>query len=144
MIPSVYINLEDDVAKVVARIKKTPGGELVLVCPKRCQLFPDSINLRLLKKQTDLLKKQIFILTMDERGQVFAKEAGFALKFLPKAKPKAGVSDINLLAKPVQPKEEPTGGLVEKVKSVRSFESNLVSKKSEEEKSHIKITDQFF
>jgi hypothetical protein len=94
MIPSIYINLEDDVPKVIARIKKEKNSSLVLVCPKRCFLFNDSINLRLLKKQTDLLGKEVFILTMDERGQMYAKEAGFSLKFLPQAKKSNGFSDV--------------------------------------------------
>ncbi len=96
---SVYLNLEDDVARVVARIKKIRGDKAVLVCPKRCQLFSDSINLRLLKKQTDLLGKEIFVLTMDEKGQMFAKEAGFQLKFLPKAIKGKSISDIQFSGK---------------------------------------------
>ena len=67
---------------------------MVLVCPKRCFLFNDSINLRLLKKQTDLIKKTVHILTMDERGQTYAKEAGFNLKFLPKVSKVSSMSDI--------------------------------------------------
>ena len=93
-IPSIYINLEDDVSKVVQRIQKEKAASLVLVCPKRCLLFSDSINLRLLKKQTELLGKEVFILTMDERGQLYAKEAGFPLKFLPKSNVQGGLSDI--------------------------------------------------
>ena len=107
-IPSIYINLEDDVSKVFARIKRTKSDSVVLVCPKRCFLFSDSINLRLLKKQVDLLKKEVFILTMDERGQMYAKEAGFSLKFLPKTVKNNGVSDIGHRSK------EPAGMLKEK------------------------------
>ncbi len=101
MIPSIYINLEDDVAKIVARIKKEKASELVLVCPKRCFLFNDSINLRLLKKQVDMLSKKVFILTMDERGQTYAKEAGFELKHLPKTSSSNRFSDIGTRPKPV-------------------------------------------
>src|SRR3989338_4765392 len=133
MLPSVYINLEDDVAKVAARIKKEKAGSLVLVCPKRCQLFSDSINLRLLKKQADLLNKEIFILTMDERGQLYAKEAGFQLKFLPKSQSKAGFSDISARPKPSGLLEEHhEGGFKETVKTVTNFVSGLVSKRKEE------------
>lgn len=94
LIPSIYINLEDDVAKIAARLKREKSGECVLVCPKRCLLFSDSINLRLLKKQADLLGKKVAILTMDERGQAYAKEAGFQLKFLPKPGQNPGRLDI--------------------------------------------------
>ncbi len=107
MVPSIYINLEDDVAKITARIKKQKADKLVLVCPKRCFLFNDSINLRLLKKQVDLLKKEVYILTMDERGQMYAKEAGFQLKFLPKQVTSKGISDVKVAAKPekIQPQK---------------------------------------
>lgn len=95
-IPSVYINLEDDVSKIIIRLKHQSSKQVVLVCPKRCFLFNDSINLRLLKKQVDLLGKEVFILTMDERGQLYAKEAGFELKHLPKAASSKAFSDIRL------------------------------------------------
>ncbi len=105
--PSIYLNLEDDVSKIVQRIKREKASSVVLVCPKRCFLFNDSINLRLLKKQTDLLEKEVYILTMDELGQMYAKEAGFRLKFLPKVMGQAGVSDIRRAAPPMEVKELP-------------------------------------
>ena len=71
-IPSIYINLEDDVSKIIIRLKAPKLPQMVLVCPKRCFLFSDGINLKLLKKQTDALGKEIFILTMDEKGQGFS------------------------------------------------------------------------
>ena len=95
-IPSVYINLEDDVSKVATRLKHNQAAQVILVCPKRCFLFSDSINLKLLKKQVDLLGKEVFILTMDERGQAYAKEAGFKLKFLPKSGGSQAFSDVKL------------------------------------------------
>ncbi len=98
---TIYLNLEDDVSKIVARIKRVSADSVVLVCPKRCFLFSDSINLRLLKKQTDLLGKQIAILTMDERGQMYAKEAGFALKYLSQPGKGSRLSDIQ--SKPESP-----------------------------------------
>lgn len=98
-IPSIYINLEDDVSKIVERLKHGFSKQLVLVCPKRSFLFSDSINLRLLKKQTDQLGKEIFILTMDEKGQLYAREAGFNLKFLPKAGSNQSFSDVKFSQK---------------------------------------------
>ncbi len=135
MIPSVYLNLEDDVTKIVARIKKVRGNELVLVCPKRCLLFSDSINLKLLKKQCDLLGKKIDILTMDERGQAFAKEVGFDLKFLPKGKPKqAGVSDIQInRASSELPDVATDSSLLKTVKNVTNFVTGLVGKSEDKD-----------
>jgi hypothetical protein len=101
-IPSIYINLEDDVQEIAARLKRTTAKQMVLVCPKRCFLFSDSENLVVLKKQADLLDKEVFILTMDERGQQYAKEAGFGLKFLPKVPNAKSISDIRPLPKKPQ------------------------------------------
>src|ERR1035438_9385080 len=107
-LPSVYINLEDDVSKVLDRLRRHSSAQVVLVCPKRCLLFSDSINLRLLKKQADLIGKEVFILTMDERGQTYAKEAGFALKFLPKVSAGAvSVSDVRPMQRPEPLKQPP-------------------------------------
>jgi hypothetical protein len=94
MIKTLYLNLEDDIPKITSKLKREASPEVVLVFPRKSFLFSDSINLRLLKKQTDLLGKKIYILTMDEVGQMYAKEAGFQLKFLPKSGGVRGVADI--------------------------------------------------
>lgn len=120
MIKTLYLNLEDDITKITARLKKEASSELVLVFPKKSFLFADSINLRLLKKQADILGKKLSILTMDEMGQMYAKEAGFDLKFLPKRivnknfsdiRPGIEFSHVTSQAGPVEAFEEP---LVEK------------------------------
>lgn len=91
---TIYLNLDDDVAKIIAKIKAEKSSEVVLVMPKHSFIFSDSINLRLLKKQVDLLRKRVSVLTMDEKGQMFAEEAGFELKFLPKTLRTSSVADI--------------------------------------------------
>lgn len=136
-IPSVYINLEDDVSKIVTRIKHQTAKQLVLVCPKRCFLFNDSINLRLLKKQADILGKEIFILTMDEKGQLYAKEAGFELKFLPKSHAATSFSDIKVSKKIIPPAElkpvevkEP-GVLEETVEEIKHIAKKIIPEKND-------------
>jgi len=91
---TIYLNLEDDVAKTVAKIKAYKGEEVVLVIPKDSYLLGDSINLRLLKKQVDLLSTKVSVLTMDVTGKMYAREAGFPLKRLPKVAPSKSFSDI--------------------------------------------------
>lgn len=91
---TIYLNLEDDVARIVAKVKALKGEDAVLVIPKDAYVLADSINLRLLKKQTDMLGSKVSILTMDETGQIYAREAGFALKNLPKISRSNTFSDI--------------------------------------------------
>ena len=101
MTKTIYLNLEDDVAKIIAKLKREVGEELVLVFPKKSFIFSDSINLRLLKKQIDMLGKKVFILTMDERGQGYAQEAGFELKQMPKTSRSKAMSDIRQRIAPI-------------------------------------------
>jgi hypothetical protein len=99
MTKSIYVNLEDDIAKIGARLKKESADEVILVIPKKSQIFSDSINLRLLKKQADVLGKTVSIMTMDEIGQMYAKEAGLDLRFLPHTETAKGPSDIRRLVR---------------------------------------------
>ncbi len=101
-IPSIYINLEDDVSKITTRLARQTAKQAVLVCPKKCFLFSDPLNLKLLKEQTDLLGKELFVLTMDEKGQQYAEEAGFQLKFLPKVNSAKTFSDVKVPKRPAQ------------------------------------------
>jgi hypothetical protein len=79
---TIYLHPEDDIAKIAQRLQEIIEPEVLLVFPKKSYLFSDSINLRLLKKQVDILKKKVFIFTMDETGQQYSKDAGFELKQL--------------------------------------------------------------
>ncbi len=52
------------------------------------------------------MHKKISVLTMDEKGQMYAQEAGFDLKSLPKTSKSKGVSDIGFI-KHISPQNEP-------------------------------------
>lgn len=101
MTKTIYLNLEDDVTKVTNKLKREKATDVVLVFPKQSFIFADSINLKLLKKQLDMLGKNISILTMDERGRTYAEEAGFILKTMPRAVRSKSLSDIRPRTAPV-------------------------------------------
>lgn len=116
---TIYLNLEDDIAKTVTKIKAYKGEEMVLVIPKDSYLLGDSINLRLLKKQVDLLKAKVYILTMDPTGQMYAREAGFGLKRLPKVGKSNNFSDIR--------RSSPPAAVVEPVRRVAPSKPKAVT-----------------
>ncbi|MEZ4180490.1 MAG: hypothetical protein R3B41_03215 [Candidatus Doudnabacteria bacterium] len=100
MIKTLYLNIEDDVAQIVTKVKAQRSSKIVLVIPKSSYLFADAINLKLLKKQTDLLEKSIVILTLDSAGQDYAKAAGFALKDIPQSKRRStNLSDVTVVSR---------------------------------------------
>lgn len=99
MFKTVYCTIEDDVKTITARLKAEPVAEFVLVFPKRSYLFSDPLNLKLLKKQLDILKKQARIMTMDERGQQAAAAAGFMLEPVPVRRPRGSAGDMAVRSK---------------------------------------------
>ena len=125
---TIYLNIEDDLPKITAKLKRELAVEIVLVFPRQSFLFSDQINLMLLKKQVDLLAKRVAILTMDEQGQNYARQAGFELKSMPSGRRLSRSVDINpghsksgerLVVRQVQP-------LIKRKKIVKSV---LVDKK---------------
>lgn len=93
-IKTIYFNIEDDVKSVVARLRQEAGKDFVLVFPRRCYLFSDAVNLKLLKKQLGILKKTASVMTMDERGQAAAVDAGFGLVAVPHRQFGRNMSDV--------------------------------------------------
>ncbi len=91
---TIYFNIEDDVKSIVARLRQEPGKDFVLVFPRRCYLFSDAVNLKLLKKQLGILKKDASVMTMDERGQEAAADAGFHLVSVPHRQAGHNMSDV--------------------------------------------------
>ncbi|GAC1414214.1 MAG: hypothetical protein NVSMB66_7250 [Candidatus Doudnabacteria bacterium] len=75
----LYLKIDDDVARTVAKISRARSADLTLVFPKGAMVLSNVINLKLLKKQIDLLDKKVTILTNDQSGQRRALEAGFDL-----------------------------------------------------------------
>lgn len=94
MFKTVYCTIEDDVKTIAARLKTEPVSDFVLVFPKRSYIFSDPLNLKMLKKQLDILKKQARIMTMDERGQQAAVAAGFVLEPVPVRQPRGTAGDM--------------------------------------------------
>lgn len=94
MVKTLYFNIEDDVKSIVARLRAEGEQDFVLVFPRRSYLFSDPLNVKMLKKQLDILRKTASIMTMDERGQAASVEAGFTLREIPTRKARTGMGDI--------------------------------------------------
>jgi|SRR5579872_459479 len=77
---NIFLNIDDDVSKAVLRVTKERSVDLTLVLPKNSWLLSSSVNLKLLKKQTDLLGKKIGIVTRDERGRKYAAANGIEVR----------------------------------------------------------------
>lgn len=103
MAKTLYFNIEDDVKSIVARLRAEAEQDFVLVFPRRSYLFSDPLNVKMLKKQLDILRKTASIMTMDERGQAASAEAGFSLREIPTRKSRSGMGDIAVRSRRAAP-----------------------------------------
>jgi len=111
MARNVFLNIDDDVSKATVRLKKEKSADVVLVLPKGSLLLANPANLKALKKQADLLAKKVAIMTRDEKGRLYAREAGFGIQELDYLNRKtAGMNDVAPKTRrkqiPVQPKSD--------------------------------------
>lgn len=75
-----YVDPDDEVPAFVSRMNSTEASFVVFVVPQRALLFASAITLRLLKKESDRLEKDIVLISQDEQGIDMAKRAGFMVR----------------------------------------------------------------
>jgi hypothetical protein len=73
----ITINSTEGAAAVISKVLEAPDKEITLYLPKDSSFFADIENLKLLKKQTELLDKTVTIVSPDDNGRRKAQEAGF-------------------------------------------------------------------
>ena len=71
-----YIDIDEEITSIIERLKKTKAKEIIIVVPKRALLIQSIINLKLLKKEADKLKREIIIVTQDKLGKMLVEKAG--------------------------------------------------------------------
>ena len=75
-----YIDIDEEITSIVDRLRKSKSHEVVIVVPKRAILIQSIVNLKLLKKEADDLKKEIIIVTQDKFGKMIIEKAGIAVE----------------------------------------------------------------
>ncbi len=78
-----YIDADEEITSVVDRLKKSKASENFFVVPKRALVLQSAVNLKLLKKEAEQLKKEIIFVTQDQPGKILARKAGISLGSLP-------------------------------------------------------------
>jgi len=71
-----YIDIDEEITSIIERLRKTKAKEIIIVVPKRALLIQSIINLKLLKKESDKLRKEIIIVTQDKLGKLLVEKAG--------------------------------------------------------------------
>lgn len=77
---TLYLDLDDEITSVIDRIAAVEGADVTLVVPKGAVVVQSIVNLKLLKRSAERLKKSVILVTRDETGQLLAHKAGFTVK----------------------------------------------------------------
>ena len=75
-----YIDIDEEITSIVDRLRKAKAKEVVIVVPKRALLIQSVVNLKLLKKESESLKKQLIIVTQDKLGKLLVEKTGIAVQ----------------------------------------------------------------
>jgi|GEM_PF-3638309 len=77
---TLYLDLDDEITSVIDRIAAVDSSDVTIVVPKGAVVIQSIVNLKLLRRSIERLKKNVVVVTRDETGQVLAQRAGFAVK----------------------------------------------------------------
>jgi hypothetical protein len=75
-----YIDIDEEITSIVDRLRRTKAREVIIVVPKRAMLIQSIVNLKLLKKEADSLKKDLAIVTQDKLGKLLVEKTGIAVQ----------------------------------------------------------------
>lgn len=72
----VYLDVDEEITSVIDRLKEENDEEISLVVPKESGLVQSVVNLKLIKKEAEKLKKTITIITANKIGRSLAENVG--------------------------------------------------------------------
>lgn len=114
----IYLEPDEEITGVIDRLKKTEAQSVVLVIPRGAAILQSVVNLKLLKKEAEILGQEISLVTMDKVGRNLASQVGLTVyDDLKEPKPVVAASPpppkpedtIELDLSPGKPTEPPKG-----------------------------------
>ena len=75
-----YIDNDEEISSVIDKLKKSLAKDNYFVVPRRAIFLQSIVNLKLLKREADKLKKKVIIVTQDELGMNMAEKAGVEVR----------------------------------------------------------------
>ncbi len=75
----LFSEIDDEITTIYDKLKKYKMKNIYIVVPKRAILFQSIVNLRILKRKSEDLNKNVYIITNDHNGMQLAQRAGFTV-----------------------------------------------------------------
>lgn len=98
----LYLEPDEEITSVVDKLKRADARAVSLVLPKNAQLVQSAVNVKLLKREAERLKKRIAFVTQDATGIHLATQAGIPVyasvtdstPIAPSTSPKPDIDDV--------------------------------------------------
>lgn len=76
MYQTFYIDSDEEISSIIDRLKKSMATDNYFIIPQRAIFLQSIINLKLLKREADKLKKKVILVTQDQIGISIAQKVG--------------------------------------------------------------------
>ncbi len=77
---TIYIEADEEITSVIDRVRKEGSPDIFIVIPKNAMLVQGVINLKLLKKESAKMKKNVILVTNDKQAKKVISRIGFEIK----------------------------------------------------------------
>lgn len=84
---TIYLDVDDDIATIIGRLKSADNKIVAMVLPKRPSVLQSSVNMRLLKRATEESSKNLVLITNDTQIHRLAGEVGMHISQSLQSKP---------------------------------------------------------
>lgn len=128
---NIYLEPDEEIISVIDRIVQSDAEQINLIIPTGAQIWQSSINLKLLKREADNLKKDVTLIVANDLNIEMAERIGFLAK-----RESDFSAELAIHKSENQPKEKEdmieflADEMESEKKLGKSFYSSLVSKKS--------------
>lgn len=75
-----YIDVDEEISSVVDKLHKSSSVDNYFIVPRRTMVMQSIVNLKLLKREADKLKKNVIIVAQDEQIITMSERAGIATR----------------------------------------------------------------
>jgi len=133
---TIYLEPDEEIISVIDRLTQTKSKEINFVVPAGAQIWQNSINLRLLKREADSLGKELTLFVPDDLKAEVAEKVGFMVK-REKNLPIELIREEKESSKIIEPeKEDMIGLLVEELKPEKE-DNTLLEEESIKDRSQL-------
>ncbi|HUD03396.1 MAG TPA: hypothetical protein VMR51_01260 [Patescibacteria group bacterium] len=115
----IYVDIDDEITSITDKISKAKAPVIALVLPKRCPVLQSSVNIKILKRTTENIGKNLVLITSEASILPLAGTAGIYVAKTLQSKPAIPIApDAEEVVDTIKEVEEPAEPKIDHNKSI--------------------------